>query len=173
VASVRRGRATPNEKGLGKVNTRGRVLLLGLIVAASGASGFGCGYEWKRKRALEFVGNLARVPELKVADLAYAFAPSSQVRTLIEQEPPPQGEWAHTAKKVELLRKLRLAVVVAPSERNALLSEAEVLCEGCEPKSIRRMFQLYAQDRLVPPGDEIACDSCAPYKAREPLPPLD
>jgi hypothetical protein len=145
-----------------------------IIAAVSGLSGFWGGYASNKKSMLEFVDMFARVPEVKLAALAYAFATPAQVKTLIDQEPPWPGEVKDRKEKRVVLRALRLAVVAASvEEREDLLAEATATCKKCKPESLRAMFQIYAQSRLVPPGDEIVCERCKPAAMRRTLPPRE
>ena len=151
-----------------------RVLLVLAIVAASGLAGFWGGYASNRSGMLEVFRSFAKVPEFKVADLAYAFATPAQVKGLIDLEPPARFEGLNVRTNVEIMRTLRLAVVAPSSaERQALLAHAQALCEKCKPGSFRGMFQRYAQKRLVPPGDDVVCEDCKPAGRRKALPPVD
>jgi|GEM_PF-4497621 len=141
-----------------------------IAAGISGTAGFSVSYYSGRDQDAELLDPLKHAAQMKMDDLAYAFAPGRQVEMMIAAEPPQPPEWAHTEERVALLRKLRLAVVAASSEkRERLLREAEEMCGECSPESLRKMFRRYAQGRLVPPGDDIECDGCR-WK-REPLAP--
>jgi len=145
---------------------------LAALSVLAGAIGFVGGYGANNRAARELTLTLQEVVRIKTAELAYAFAPAAQVREMIQNEPPQRAEWAHTETKVKILRALRLAVVAdSDAQRDALFKEAETLCEGCRPASLRKMFERYAQDRLVPPGNDIVCDDCG--RKRKALPPLE
>jgi hypothetical protein len=154
------------------VSTPTKFVGLAVVTVLCGLGGFSFGYASPRKRALESLGSLEGFPAQAVTDLAYAFAPPAQVKAMIGREPPQPAAWAHAEAKVELLRKLRLAVVAeSSSERSKLLAQAHAICKACNAENIQRMFQGYAQDRLVPPGNDIICDDCSPPRQRKALPP--
>jgi hypothetical protein len=116
----------------------------------------------------------ATIPFQKIAELAYAFAPPDQVREVIAREPPLPKQWAHAEPRVELLRKIRLAVVAESQvAREELLKQAEALCIGCKPDSVRHLFERYAQARMVPPGNDVTCASCRPDRRRPVLGPME
>lgn len=149
---------------------RSLIRLTGLS-ALAGAIGFSGGYAANNRTANEFILPLGQVVRVEMAELAYGFARADQVRAMIEKEPPQQGEWAHTENRVKVLRKLRLAVVAESNvQRDALLEEAQALCEDCRPTSLRKMLERYAQERLVPPGNDIPCENCG--TKRRTLPPV-
>lgn len=153
------------------MSARRKILQLAAITVLSGLVGFSVGYVSIRKGALELSGPLETIPRLEMTDLAYAFALPEQVKAMIEREPPQPVEWAPTEARVQVLRKLRLAVVAeSEPERSSLLAQANALCEDCTSESIERMFQRYAQNRLVPPGNDITCDDCTPARQRKALP---
>jgi hypothetical protein len=150
----------------------GRPLQLLAVSVAAGLLGFLAGYSSTEQPSREPIELLKLIPEMKAAELAYAFAPSDQVRALIEAELLPAGELANTAERVRVLRNLRLAVVAASeTERQTLVERAVDLCQTCNPETTAKMIQQYAQARLVPPGDDIECSHCKPAHRRRELPP--
>src|SRR5687768_6091623 len=102
------------------MRTQRRLLLLGVVVSLSGLAGFWISYASVKEGMLEFLGTLAKAPEIESYELAYAFAPPEQVAELIRREPRQPAKWARAEEKVELLRKLRLAVIAqSPPEQLA------------------------------------------------------
>jgi hypothetical protein len=150
------------------------LVLVVVIPTLGGLLGFFAGYAAERKSAVEAADMFAAVPGQTIAELAYAFAPPDQVREVIAREPRLPRQWAHAEPRVELLRKIRLAVVAESQiARDELLKQAETLCDSCKPETVHRLFERYAQSRMVPPGNDVTCESCSPDRRRKILRPMD
>jgi len=150
----------------------GRMAQFAVLGILSGSTGFAIRYYADPSDLQELVEPLEHFPRMQIDDLAYAFAPPVQVVECIKAEPPQPPRFAHAEKHVQFIRKLRLAVVAeTQEERTRLMSEAQKLCSACKRSSLKKMFQRYAQSRLVAPGNDIECIDCT--KKRRPLPDLE
>ena len=133
---------------------------------------------WSYRDASSTLAPIRKLPEFQIYELAWMFAPAEQVRSLIRTEPmerhlptahltPGSAAWKNMEIKYNTMKLVRLAIVAPNAEsRKKLLDEA--LCDPCNREALEKMYGLFAQDHLVPPGDDVDCRSCE--DRREPLP---